>query len=195
MDERFHEFERAIEASDQVRRGLDEAMIGGVCQAADAIVAAFRGGGRLLTLGNGGSAADAQHFAAEMVGRFLIERPGFDAHALTVDPSVMTGLFNDYPPEDVFARQVRGHAREADVVCGISTSGNSPNVVRALIAARERAATTIGLTGLSGGEMAQHCDVLLTAPSNETPRIQECHVFLIHMICQFVEAAMVETEA
>lgn len=192
MDPRLKTIEEAIEEAVAVHRQIGDDVKQAVCAAADAIVASHRAGGRLLAFGNGGSAADAQHLAAELVGRFLVEREPISALALTTNPSTMTCLINDYPPDDVFARQVRAHARAGDVSVGISTSGNSPNVVNGLAEARRIGAVTIGLTGLSGGAMREHCDLWLPAPSNFTPRIQEVHDFLIHAVCQLIDEAMTD---
>ncbi len=187
MDERIERIGRAIAETVQVKQGFGEDLKCRILDAADAIFEAHRKGGRTLAMGNGGSAADAQHLAAELVGRFLKERRPMDVLALTTNSSTLTCLINDYPPEEVFERQVRAHARKGDVVFGISTSGNSPNILRALEAARSLGATTIGLTGETGGAMKDRCDILLNAPSKFTPRIQEAHVFVIHLICEFVE--------
>jgi D-sedoheptulose 7-phosphate isomerase len=187
MDERIERIGRAIAETVRVKQGFGEDLKRRILDAADAIFEAHRKGGRTLTMGNGGSAADAQHLAAELVGRFLKERRPMDVLALTTNSSTLTCLINDYPPEEVFERQVRAHARKGDVVFGISTSGNSPNILRALEAARSLGATTIGLTGETGGAMKDRCDILLNVPSKFTPRIQEAHIFVIHLICEFVE--------
>ncbi len=187
MDERIERIGRAIAETVRVKQGFGEDLKRRILEAADATFEAHRRGGRTLAMGNGGSAADAQHLAAELVGRFLKERQPMDVLALTTNSSTLTCLINDYPPEEVFERQVRAHARKGDVVFGISTSGNSPNILRALEAARSLGATTIGLTGETGGAMKDRCDILLNIPSKFTPRIQEAHVFVIHLICEFVE--------
>lgn len=145
------------------------------------------GGGTIYLCGNGGSAADAQHVAAEFVGRFLRERRPLPAVALTCNSSILTAVGNDYGFAEVFSRQVRACVRPQDCVVGISTSGRSPNVLEALAAARERGAATIGFTGSSGGELAAVCDVCLRAPSPHTPRIQEAHIVAWHLICDLVE--------
>jgi len=159
-------------------------------QAARRLVECYRAGGKLLVMGNGGSAADAQHFAAELVGRYMLERPAFPAIALSTDTSILTAVANDYGYPDVFRRQVEAHARPGDVVVGISTSGNSENVCRALALARERGAVTIALGGGDGGRMKTLADIALIAPSKETPRIQEAHITIIHILCDLVEAAL-----
>lgn len=160
-----------------------------VAQAADLAVAALRAGGGIFLAGNGGSAADAQHWAAELVGRYLAERPPLNAQALTVNPSAYTALVNDYPPEEVFARQVRAHLRAGDLFVAISTSGSSRNIVRAAAAARERSAKVLGVTGRSGGALAALCDLVVRAPSDETPRVQEVHLLFGHLWCELIERA------
>ena len=157
-------------------------------QAVDTIVHAYQHQGKVLIFGNGGSAADAQHFAGELVSRFYFDRPGLSAFALTTDTSVLTAIGNDYGYEKVFSRQVEASAQAKDVVIGISTSGNSPNVLLGLEVAKKIGAKTIGLTGQSGGKMAQLCDICIRAPSDLTPRIQECHLVIEHAICAQVEA-------
>lgn len=150
----------------------------------------FRAGGKLLLCGNGGSAADAQHVAAELVGRFALERDPLSAIALTTDTSILTAVGNDWDFKDVFARQVRALARAGDVVVGISTSGRSPNVVRALEAARQRGARTLAFLGKNGGPIAELSDFTFRAPHAETPRIQELHLLAWHGICELVESAL-----
>jgi D-sedoheptulose 7-phosphate isomerase len=145
------------------------------------------GGGTIYLCGNGGSAADAQHVAAEFVGRFLRERRPLPAVALTCNSSILTAVGNDYGFAEIFSRQVRACVGTQDCVVGISTSGRSPNVLAALAAARERGATTIGFTGSAGDELAAVCDLCLRAPSTHTPRIQEAHVVAWHLICDLVE--------
>jgi D-sedoheptulose 7-phosphate isomerase len=147
----------------------------------------LRGGGKVLAFGNGGSAADAQHFAAELVGRFLRERAAWPALALTTDTSALTAVANDLGYENVFRRQVEAHGRKGDVAVGITTSGRSPNVLAALRLARERGLVTIGLTGNGGGEVGVLVDHLIDVPHRETARIQEVHVMVIHVLCQVVE--------
>lgn len=151
------------------------------------LVAALRNGNKILVMGNGGSAADAQHLAAEFVGRFLLERKALPAIALTTDTSILTAVGNDYGFEEVFKRQVEGLANPGDVVIGISTSGNSRNVYRALLAAREIGCKTVGLLGRDGGDIAGIVDIDLTIPAPETPHIQEAHATIIHVVCDLVE--------
>ncbi len=168
----------------------DDELIGRVVAAADACVAALRRGGQLLLAGNGGSAADAQHIAGELVARFLVERPGLAAIALTTDTSVLTAIGNDYGYERLFARQVEALGRQGDVLLAYSTSGRSPNILRALETARGRGLVTIGLTGGRAGAMADWCDHVLAVPSVETPKIQEGHLMLGHILCGLIEKAM-----
>jgi D-sedoheptulose 7-phosphate isomerase len=150
----------------------------------------FAAGHKLLVCGNGGSAADALHICAELVGRFFAERRALPAIALNADPAVLTAWANDYSYESAFSRQVEALAKPGDVVWGLSTSGNSRNVVAALKTARELGASTIALTGQGGGELASYADVLLAVPLTVTPRIQEVHSVTYHIICEAVEAAL-----
>lgn len=163
---------------------------GAVAAAAGLAIEALRGGGKLLFCGNGGSAADCQHLAAELTGRYLKDRPPLPAVALTVDTSALTAIANDYSYDEVFARQVRALGRPGDLLVGISTSGNSRNVVAALRAARDGGLRTVGLTGARGGAMAELCDLCLCVPSTDTPRIQEMHIAAGHMMCELIENAL-----
>jgi D-sedoheptulose 7-phosphate isomerase len=144
-------------------------------------------GGTLLVCGNGGSAADAQHIAAELTGRFFRDRKPLRALALHGNTSSLTAIANDYGYDHVFAREIGAHGREGDVLLAISTSGNSLNVVRAIETAHEKKMTVVGLTGESGGKMAELCDICLCVPSQSTPRIQECHILIGHTICELLE--------
>jgi D-sedoheptulose 7-phosphate isomerase len=150
----------------------------------------LRTGGKVLSFGNGGSAADAQHLAGELVGRFLRDRPGLPALALTTDPSVITAIGNDMGFEAVFKRQLEAHGRPGDVAIGISTSGRSPNVVEALRLARSRGLLTVGLTGGGGGRLGGLVHYLIDVPHHETPRIQEVHTMVVHILCQIIEETM-----
>ena len=163
--------------------------------AAEMIGAALDAGGKLLLIGNGGSAADAQHFAAELVGRFLRERRPLPAVALTTDSSILTAVGNDYGFEEVFARQVEALARPGDLVLGISTSGNSANVQRGLNAARDRGCQTIALLGRDGGRIAAGVDLALTVAVAETPAIQEAHGTMIHILCDLIEGRLLAAPA
>ena len=144
-------------------------------------------GNKVLLAGNGGSAADAQHFAGEIVGRFLMERNAIPALSLCVDPSVMTCIGNDYGYEEVFARQVQGLGKEGDAFIGISTSGNSENIIRPITEARKKNMFVVGFLGKDGGKIKDLCDVALVVPSNSTPRIQEIHTFTVHLLCEMIE--------
>jgi D-sedoheptulose 7-phosphate isomerase len=154
------------------------------------LVETFKSGNKLLAMGNGGSAADSQHFVAEIVGRFKLERRALPAIALSTDTSILTAIGNDYGFDAVFSRQVEAHAVAGDVVVGISTSGNSPNVLKALQLARERGCRTIGLLGKDGGSIKSVCDLALVIPSADTPRIQEGHITIIHIVCDLMERAL-----
>ena len=164
-----------------------QADLGTLTAIAEQLGKCFQAEGTLYLCGNGGSAADAQHIAAEFVGRFLKERQALPAIALTCNTSILTAVGNDYDFSQIFARQVRASVKPSDCVVGISTSGRSANVIAALQAAREIGATTIGFTGESAAEFAARCDLCFHAPSTETPRIQECHLVAWHLICEAVE--------
>ncbi|MFH1690082.1 MAG: SIS domain-containing protein [Candidatus Eisenbacteria bacterium] len=167
-----------------------ESLSEAVAEAAAAVTEALRAGNKVLLCGNGGSAADAQHVAAELAGRLRLERGGLPAIALTVNTSVMTALANDYGYDMVFARQVEALGCRGDVLVGISTSGRSPNVVRALEAARAGGVVTVGLVGCDAGEMGGLCDYLIAVPTEDTQRIQEIHIAAGHAICEIVESAL-----
>ena len=156
-------------------------------QIARAMASTIRSGNKILFCGNGGSAADSQHLAAEIVGRFCRERPGLPAIALTTDSSILTSIANDYGYESVFSRQVEALGHKGDLLVGISTSGNSPNVVAALRAARSQGIATVGFSGAMGGKMAEFADHMFTVASSETARIQEAHILAGHMFCDWVE--------
>lgn len=168
----------------------DKALLNQVVECAETIVDTLRKGGKVLIAGNGGSAADAQHIAGEFVSRFNYDRPGLAAIALTTDTSILTAIGNDYGYERLFSRQVQALGREGDVFIGITTSGNSANVLEALKTAKDAGLKTIGFTGSTGGKMAGICDITLRMPSPETPKIQEGHIAIGHIICGLVEAAM-----
>ena len=173
-------------------RVADSPYIEAVERATDLLHEAFAAGHKLLAFGNGGSSADAQHLTAELVGRFVRERRPLPAIALTTNQALLTAWSNDYTFEDVFARQVEALGQPGDVAWGISTSGTSANVVNGLRRARERGLRTIGMTGRSGGTMAEFCDVLLAAPLDATARIQEVHLVTYHTICGALEQRMFE---
>ena len=157
---------------------------------AHVIVTALKGGHKLLLAGNGGSAGDAQHIAAEIVGRYKKERPAYPAIALTTDTSALTAISNDYGYEQVFARQIEGLGRKGDVLLALSTSGRSPNILAALRAAHEHGLITVGFTGTKGAAMGVACNHLLVAPSDDTPIIQQIHLAVAHGICDEIEQAL-----
>lgn len=142
---------------------------------------------KLLIFGNGGSAADAQHFSAELINRYKIERKALPAIALTTDSSILTSISNDYDYNMVFARQIEALANKKDIVFAISTSGNSKSIIQALKMAKKKKCKIIGLSGNDGGDMKEYCDINIVIPSNETPRIQEMHIFVIHTICELID--------
>lgn len=151
------------------------------------VVDTYRNGGKVLIAGNGGSAADAQHIAAELVSRFVFDRPALPAMALTTDSSILTGIGNDYGYDFLFSRQLEASARPGDLFIAISTSGNSPNIVRALATAADLGVIAIGLSGATGGRMAALCRICLNVPSTDVPRIQESHITIGHILCAAVE--------
>lgn len=158
--------------------------------AAAACISSLRASRKILLAGNGGSAADAQHIAGEFVSRFAFDRPGLPAIALTTDTSILTAIGNDYGYEKLFARQVQAHGQKGDVFIGYTTSGTSPNILRAFEEARARGVVCVGLTGNRGGPLRELCDYLLEVPSADTPRIQEGHALLGHILCGLVEEAI-----
>ncbi|MFM7518850.1 MAG: SIS domain-containing protein [Planctomycetota bacterium] len=178
-------------AADTLRSLADH--VGAIELIAERIVASLSMHGTLYLCGNGGSAADAEHVAAEFVGRFLMERRPLPAVALTCNGPLLTAIGNDYDYSDVFARQVRAHATPRDCVIGISTSGRSPNVLKALADGRAAGATTIGMTGAGGGKLAELCDAFLLVPATHTPRIQEAQLVAWHLICDLVDRALFPT--
>ena len=180
---------REINDSISVKQKIlkDAVLVHSIQEVADECVAAYRRGNRVLLAGNGGSAADAQHIAAELVSRYSFDRPGLAAIALTTDSSVLTAIGNDYGYEQIFRRQLEANGRQGDVFIGISTSGNSPNILTALQCARELGVVAVGLTGQGGAKMQAFCDYCIKVPSMSTPRIQESHILLGHIICGIVE--------
>lgn len=163
----------------------------GLCESIEScvksIIGGFKENHQVLFCGNGGSAGDAQHIAAELSGRFYFDRPPLDAEALHVNSSYLTAVANDYSYDVIYERLIEAKGKEGDVLVGISTSGNSENVLRAMRKAKEKGMITIGMTGEGGGKMAEYSDFLLAVPSNDTPRIQEVHILLGHIICEIVE--------
>jgi D-sedoheptulose 7-phosphate isomerase len=170
--------------------GDNAELIGRTEDAAHACIDCLRQGGKILLAGNGGSAADAQHIAAELVSRFAFDRPGLPAVALTTDTSILTAIGNDYGYERLFERQVQALGREADVFIGYSTSGKSPNILRAFEVARQKGMITVGITGNNLGPMNVLCDHLLEVPSGDTPKIQEGHLVLGHILCGLIETVL-----
>jgi D-sedoheptulose 7-phosphate isomerase len=179
-----------IAASISVKQQIlgDEAMLRKLEESVDIIVKALKNGNRLWFCGNGGSAADAQHLAAEFSGRFYTDRDALPAEALHCNTSYLTAVANDYSYDVVYSRLVKGITQKGDVLLGLSTSGNSANIVKAFETAREKGVVTIGFTGEGGGKMKELSDILFNVPSKDTPRIQESHILLGHIICQFSES-------
>ncbi len=163
-----------------------------VNEAGEILGRAVLAGKKILIAGNGGSAADAQHFAAELVGRYIFERESLGAISLCVDPSVITSVSNDYGYENVFSRQVYSLGNKGDVFFGISTSGNSCNIINAVREAKNRELKVLGLLGNDGGVIAKECDMAIVVPSDSTPRIQEMHIFIIHLLCEIIDRMYME---
>lgn len=180
---------KSIESSITAKQALlsDSQIISALSKTAELLIASLKAGNKILFFGNGGSAADAQHIAAELVGRFDYDRPALPALALTVDTSCITAVANDHGFDQIFVRQIEALARPGDVAIGISTSGNSPNVISGIHAAKKMGVHTVGLTGKSGGKLRPHVDLCICAPSNETPRIQECHNLIGHILSELIE--------
>src|SRR5256714_1787575 len=172
------------------RATQDAALLAAARKIAAAIIAALRSGNKLLIIGNGGSAADAQHIAAEIIGRYKQDRPAYAAIALTTDTSALTAMANDYGFEQVFARQVEGLGQRGDVLLALSTSGRSPNILAALRSARQRGLVTVGFTGSKGETLRSLCDHLLVAPSDDTPVVQQIHLAVAHGICDEIEQTL-----
>lgn len=187
------EFDKTLE--NFRRMAADAALRAQIGEAVGLCLTALRGGRKLLFAGNGGSAADAQHWAGELVSRFYYDRPGLPAVALTTDSSILTAIGNDYGYDYVFARQVEALGQAGDVFVAISTSGRSKNVLRAVDACEQRGIAVIGFTGADGGELAARCAVCFRVPSAETPRIQEGHEFIGHLLCALIEDGMFPRDA
>ncbi len=188
-------FSQILEETIAVKQRIldDPELQGAVRNAGEILIESYSAGGRAYFCGNGGSAADAQHFAAELSGHLVFDRPPLAAEVLHGNPSHMTAVANDYDYESVFVRALEGSARPGDVLVAISTSGNSANIVRAAEAARARGVHVVALTGESGGELRNYADVLLNVPSHDTGRIQEAHVVMLHAISEHVEHALFAT--
>jgi D-sedoheptulose 7-phosphate isomerase len=183
------QIKQRIESSIDVKKHIlqDEKLLENIERSIEIITNCFKNGHRVFFCGNGGSAADAQHLAAEFSGRFYIDRPGLPADAMHCNTSFLTAVGNDYGFDVAYARLLAAAATSGDVVAGLSTSGNSENIVKTFEKAREIGVYTIGFTGLAGGRMKDLSDILLNIPSNDTPRIQECHIMVGHIVCEFVE--------
>lgn len=181
-----------IQASIDVKAFIlqDAAIVSTVVEVSHLIVRAFQNGNKVLFCGNGGSAADAQHLAAEFSGRFYKDRDPLPSEALHVNTSYLTAVANDYSYNEIYSRIIKGSGRRGDVLIGLSTSGNSANIIKAFEQARKMGMTTVGFTGATGGKMKAVSDVLLPVPSTDTPRIQESHIMLGHIICQLVEESL-----
>ncbi len=181
-----------ISASIAVKQAIlhDTHLLQQLQQASDQLIAGYRAGSKLLLIGNGGSAADAQHIAAELVSRFYIDRPGLAAIALTTDTSALTAIGNDYTYDRIFARQIEALGQPGDILMAISTSGNSANILQGLHQARSQGLYCLGLSGQTGGEMYDLCDLCLCVPSQDTPRIQESHILFGHILCATVESTL-----
>ena len=183
---------REIQESISVKNELARAASEQIAEAATAIVACLRGGGKLIVFGNGGSASDAQHMAAELVGRYAVKRQALAAIALITNSSSLTAIANDFGFEEIFARQLEALAKPEDLILAISTSGNSSNVLRGLETAKALGLKKIGLTGNDGGKLRNLVDICVAVPSSSTPRIQEAHALIIHILCGIVEDAFVQ---
>lgn len=183
---------RQLHESAEVKRHVAQKQLPQIEAAAQVLIACYRKGKKAIFFGNGGSAADAQHLAGELVGRFLRNRRAVPALALSTNSSTVTAIGNDFGYDQTFARQMEAWAEPGDVAVGLSTSGNSPNVLEALRVARERGATTVGLTGNDGGKMFSLCDICIVVPSNSTPRIQEAHIAVGHILCDLLEQSLEE---
>ena len=186
----IEDINRHLKTHNDTIKNVAETLVEPVLECVGLVVSALKSGNKILTMGNGGSAADAQHLAAELVGRFLMKRKALPAIALTTDTSVLTAVGNDFGFDEVFKRQVEALASPGDILVGISTSGNSANVVRALEAGREAGVISIGLLGHDGGEIGKLVDLALIVPTSDTPRIQEAHQFIIHVLCDLVEKSL-----
>ncbi|MBI3510963.1 MAG: D-sedoheptulose 7-phosphate isomerase [Bacteroidetes bacterium] len=178
-----------IDASAKLKSSLlaNEAILSSMVKLKEQVVLCYNHGGKVLWAGNGGSAADAQHLAAELSGRFYYDRAPLSSEALHVNTSYLTAVANDYSYDVVYSRLVQAIGKKGDILIGLSTSGNSANVVNAMIKAKEMGILTVGFTGESGGKMKPHSDLLINIPSTDTPRIQECHMLLGHTLCEMVE--------
>jgi D-sedoheptulose 7-phosphate isomerase len=185
-----------ISSSIETKQSLlnDEKLLQTICDVVNEVVNAFRRGNHVYFCGNGGSAADAQHLAAEFSGRFYADRKALPAEALHCNTSYLTAVANDYSFDVIYSRMIDGIGKEGDVLLGLSTSGNSVNIINAFETAKSKKMITVGLTGASGGKMKNSSDHLINIPSTDTPRIQECHIMVGHVICQLVEEKLFNTK-
>lgn len=194
LDSVYREITTRLEESASIQKALAKSKVADIEKMVEFIISAYKTGGKVILFGNGGSAADAQHLACELVGRFVLQRQAFPAIALSTNTSILTAVANDCGYEAVFSRQLEALVSERDVVIGISTSGNSPNVVEALRLARGKGAQTIGLTGGNGGKLVEIADLVVAVPSSSTPRIQEAHITIGHIVCELVEKELAMPE-
>ena len=190
LDFVVNEFQASVATKGRILE--DAALMQMVTDMGHLLIDAYEAGNKVLVAGNGGSAADPQHIAAEFVSRFNFDRPGLPALALTTDTSILTAVGNDYGYDKLFSRQIEANGVSGDIFLAISTSGNSPNILEGLVAARNNGIQTIGLTGKAGGKMRELCDHCIRVPSAETPRIQEAHILIGHTLCAMVELALFE---
>ena len=188
MDTVIRSIQDSIAAKQQILN--NPALLDTIHQVADVMVDALRKGKRILWCGNGGSAADAQHLAAELSGRFYYDRPPLNSEAMHCNTSYMTAVANDYGYDLIYSRMIDGACHPGDVLVGISTSGNSKNILNAFVKAKQLGVITVAMTGKEGGKMKEHADYLLNVPSTDTPRIQESHIMIGHIICEIVEATI-----
>lgn len=181
-----------IKKSYEIKKAIleDEQILATILQVGKLLIDIYKKGNKLLIAGNGGSAADAQHIAGELVSKFYFDRPALPAIALTTDTSIITAIGNDYGYEKLFSRQIEANGVQGDAFLGISTSGNSQNIIEGLQVAKKKGLMTIGLTGEGGGKMKDLCDYCIYVPSSETPRIQEAHILIGHILCSMIEKAM-----
>lgn len=197
MDSKMSKIQSIVTSSIETKQALlsNEALLQTATDVASVITEAFRNGKAVFWCGNGGSAADAQHLAAEFSGRFYFDRDPLFSEALHVNTSYVTAVANDYSYDQIYSRLVKAKGREGDVLIGMSTSGTSKNVVKAFEQGQTQGMTIVAMTGETGGTMKDHCDYLLNMPSTDTPRIQECHMLIGHAICELVEEALFTREA
>jgi len=189
---KFMRIKQAIQESIEVKQLIlqDDVLIATIEKAADTLYQAFKNGHKVLFCGNGGSAADAQHLAAELSGRFYFDRDPLPAEAMHCNTSYITAVANDYGYDVVYSRMIKGSASEGDVVVGLSTSGNSVNIIKAFEVAKTKGVKSIALTGLTGGDMKNSADILINVPSKDTARIQESHITIGHILCELVETRL-----